>query len=181
MEDLIKEGISCSMPEVRRFWFQTISLACEQLSKGGQGREPYTVVISVLLEYLNTIDYTLRIKLSEELYELLGDSCLFLYYTERDMKQSGIEFEPIGHDIYKSVMTCLINALKEHNSFNEENEVLTRAKALESLLLALADVFSFYNKGASYDDVATLIKEEGIVEQLFYEVLFFVPGKTQCA
>lgn len=33
MADLIREGITCSMPEVRRFWFQSLSLVCEQLSK----------------------------------------------------------------------------------------------------------------------------------------------------
>lgn len=40
------------------------------------------------------------------------------------MKQKEVEFEPIGPSIYKDVMLCLSKALKEHNSFNDENEVL---------------------------------------------------------
>jgi hypothetical protein len=78
-------------------------------------------------------------------------------------------------------MCALVGALKQHNSFGDDLEILVRAKALESLLLATADVFSFFNKGETYDNVVKVLKDEQLVEYLFYEVLFFVPGKTQCA
>ena len=50
--------------------------------------------------------------------------------------------------------------------------------ALESLLLATADVFSFLNKRESYEDVVGLLEEEQLLDVIFYEVIFFVPGKT---
>ena len=56
-------------------------------------------------------------------------------------------------------MLSLIDALKHHDSFNDDSEVLSRAKALESLLLTLADVFSFYNKKVDYEEVVSLITE----------------------
>ena len=40
LNDLIKEGILSSMPEVRRYWFQSLSLVLENLSQGNN-LEPY--------------------------------------------------------------------------------------------------------------------------------------------
>jgi len=55
-----------------------------------------------------------------------------------------------------------------------------QAKAFESLMLATADVFSFYNKQEAYDVVLEFLNEHKMIDYIFYEVLFFVPGKTQC-
>ena len=44
----------------------------------------------------------------------------------------------------------------------------------------MADVFSFLNKRETYDELMSLLHEEQLIEYIFYEVLFFVPGKTQC-
>ena len=54
MSDLIKEGLTCVMPEVRRYWFQSLSLVCENLSQG-KNREPYLMVIQELLTHLKTL------------------------------------------------------------------------------------------------------------------------------
>lgn len=40
LNDLIREGLLNYMPEVRRYWFQSLSLVCESLSQG-TNREPY--------------------------------------------------------------------------------------------------------------------------------------------
>ena len=55
----------------------------------------------------------------------------------------------------------MIGAIKNHNSFigNDGTENLAAAKAFESLLLATADVFSFYNKQETYDTVSAFLKE----------------------
>ena len=72
--------------------------------------------------------------------------------------------------------------IKRHNSFNNETqtEILKLACALESLLLTTADVFSFLNKRETYLEVLSLLEEENLLDYIFYEVLFYVPGKTQC-
>ena len=68
--------------------------------------------------------------------------------------------------------------LKRHNSFIDRIEKLDQAKALESLLLSMADVFSFLNKIETYDVVLQILTEANLIEYIFYEVIFFVPGKT---
>ena len=69
--------------------------------------------------------------------------------------------------------------IKRHNSFISEGENLALAKGLESLLVATADVFSFFNKCETYDTVLQVLRELQLIEYLYYEVVFFVPGKTQ--
>jgi len=59
-------------------------------------------------------------------------------------------------------------------------ETLRLALALDSLLLTMADVFSFLNKRETYEELMSLLQEEQLIEYIFYEVLFFVPGKTLC-
>lgn len=81
---------------------------------------------------------------------------------------------------YKDVLLVLVGMLKRHNSFIANIEKLDMAKALESLLLAIADVFSFLKYCETYDTVLELLKQEQLIEYIFYEVIFFVPGKTQC-
>ena len=75
----------------------------------------------------------------------------------------------------------MIGAIKIHDSISKETqqETVRLAAALESLLLTTADVFSFWNKRASYEEVAALLEEEQLVDVIFYECMFFVPGKTQ--
>lgn len=86
--------------------------------------------------------------MSEEIYEMLGDACFAKYYIDRRIKNDGQELNPEEGNTYKESLIALIGAIKNHNSFlgNEQTENLGQAKALESLLLATADVFSFYNK-----------------------------------
>lgn len=71
--------------------------------------------------------------------------------------------------------------LKRHNSFVGGIEKLEYAKTLESLLLAIADVFSFLKYVESYEDLLALVQQEGLLEYVFYEVIFFVAGRTQGA
>ena len=58
---------------------------------------------------------------------------------------------------YKDVISALITMLKRHNSFVGGIEKLDFAKALESLLLAIADVFSFLKYTESYGTVLELL------------------------
>ena len=75
----------------------------------------------------------------------------------------------------------LIHAAKQHNSFlSELHENLRLALSLESLLITMADIFSFLSKREKYEDLVALIREQELIELVFYEMLFFVPGKTQC-
>ena len=60
---------------------------------------------------------------SEEIYELLADSCLFQYYIERELKQAGKDCPPTQYS-YRDVMTTLIDCIKKHDSFLGETEVL---------------------------------------------------------
>ena len=69
--------------------------------------------------------------------------------------------------------------LKRHNSFVNNIEKLDQAKALESLLLAIADIFSFLKYCETYDTVLEVLKSENLIEYIFYEVIFFVHDKTQ--
>ena len=80
---------------------------------------------------------------------------------------------------YKVVLEALIKMLKRHNSFVGEIEKVDLAKALESLLLGIADIFSFLKYLETYDNVLEILTQEKLIEYIFYEVIFFVPGKTQ--
>ena len=80
---------------------------------------------------------------------------------------------------YKDVLLALIKMLKRHNSFVGDIEKLELAKALESLLLGIADIFSFLKYIDTYDEVLDILTQENLIEYIFYEVIFFVPGKTQ--
>ena len=48
LSDFIREGLTCSMPEVRRFLFQSLGLICEQLSHD-KNQEPYKFVINEII------------------------------------------------------------------------------------------------------------------------------------
>jgi len=176
--DLVRQSLTSSHMEVRRAFFQNLSLVCEQLSQNSK-LEPYWLIIHEIVDHLTTASDAEVALLSEEVYELLGDACLFQYYIERDMRHKGQDLAPVRHT-YRDVMHALISTIKRHNSFvnNDSTEVMTQAKALESLLLTTADVFSFFNKGSSYEDVMGFLREQAVVEYIYYEVLFFVPGKT---
>lgn len=54
-----------------------------------------------------------------------------------------------------------------------------QSKALESLLITMADILYFANTELSYEELTDFIKEEQVMEEILYEVLFYVPGKTQ--
>lgn len=58
-------------------------------------------------------------------------------------------------------------------------ESLMQSKALESLLITMADIIYFANTELSYEELTDFIKEEKVMEEILYEVLFYVPGKTQ--
>ena len=75
------------------------------------------------MNHLDTVTIDVRGRLSEELYELLGDCCLFQYYIERDLKNSGTQVAAVQHT-YKDIMCSLVRALKEHNSFGDDVEIL---------------------------------------------------------
>ena len=81
------------------------------------------MVIHELVNHLDTVTIDVRGRLSEELYELLGDCCLFQYYIERDLKNSGTQVAAVQHT-YKDIMCSLVGALKEHNSFGDDVEIL---------------------------------------------------------
>ena len=66
-----------------------------------------------------------------------------------------------------------------HNSYEQGIEKLDKSKALESLLLAIADIFSFMKYIGSYDTVYGILTSENLIEYIFYEVIFFVPNKSQ--
>ena len=99
-------------------------------------------------------------KLSEEIYELLGDCCLARYVIERDAQHKGQELPEIQHS-YQEIFVTLIGIIKRHNSFIQDSvENMGLAKALESLMFAVADVFSFFNKREKYDDVVKVLQDE---------------------
>ena len=182
LNDLIKEGILSTMPEVRRYWFQSLSLVLENLSQGNN-LEPYQMVIGELMKHLRSLREEQASRVSEEFYELLADCCLHQYSIERELKHSSnsgasSEVEQANLITYQDVLKELIKMLKQHNSFEQGVEKLEKAKALESLLLAIADIFSFIKYIETYDTVFGLLTSESLIEYIFYEVLFFVPNKS---
>ena len=109
---------------------------------------------------------------------MLADCCLHQYQIEREMKHNEQEITPVPIS-YKDVLLALIKMLKRHNSFVGDIEKLELAKALESLLLGIADIFSFLKYIDTYDEVLDILTQENLIEYIFYEVIFFMPGKTQ--
>ena len=135
------------------------------------------MLINIFVDHLLAVkDYSL-LSLSEELYELLGDCCMFRYHIEREMKHQKGELPETKHS-YAVIMGALVSVLRRHDSFINGAENSNQAKALESMLMTIADVFSFYNKMEAYDTVVQFLKDENLVEYIFYEVLFYVQGKT---
>ena len=118
------------------------------------------------------------LSLHEEFYEILGDCCMFRYHIEREMKHQKGELPPTKNS-YNVIMSALLSVLRRHESFIKEVETQSLAKALESMLITIADVFSFFNKMDAYDTVVKFLKDEKLVEYIFYEVLFYVQGKTE--
>jgi len=51
------------------------------------------MVCDVLVNHLNNVSPAERVKLSEELYETLGDACFAKYYIQRTIKNAGHEIE----------------------------------------------------------------------------------------
>ena len=100
------------------------------------------------------------------------------------MRETGQQVEP-AQISYKDILTNLISKLKTHNSFITEAENLNQAKGLESLLMATADIFGFYTKNCgviedvTYESLLAFLREQELIEYIYYEVIFFVPEKTQ--
>ena len=75
------------------------------------------MVCDVLLNHLNNVSPAARVKLSEELYETLGDACFAKYYIQRSLKKEGREIEPSELKFYKEALVAMIGAIKNHESF----------------------------------------------------------------
>lgn len=80
---------------------------------------------------------------------------------------------------FLEVFQILMQALRSHWCiYPNLVESLKQAKALESLLLTMADILYFANKELSYEDLTDFIKKEKVLEEILYEILFYVAGKT---
>ena len=88
----MREGLTSAMPEIRRYWLQSIYLVSENISRTNK-LEPYEFIINELVDSLTDLPDSKLLRQSEELYELLADACLHLYDQQRELKKQNIEFE----------------------------------------------------------------------------------------
>jgi hypothetical protein len=135
-------------------------------------------ILITMIKYLEEMNEQKPPVIFEEFYELFGDCCLAIYNIDKERylhdKEAGVSVD------MKHALNVLLKSLKIHDSFDQEgNENLNKAKALESLLLSCADTFSFFKKQVSYETCLDYLMEHNVLDTLFYEVLFYVPGKTQ--
>ena len=143
--------------EVRRALFKCLTLVCEN-AKTTTKVEPYMFVLDGILKFLEGVSDDKIKEVYEELYELLGDCCYEIYNIDRDTQRTDETAKP-SVDMSKP-LDILLRCLKHHNSFDTEaQENLSKARALESMLLAMADIFSFYRKLSDYDAVTAYVKD----------------------
>jgi hypothetical protein len=74
-------------------------------------------------------------------------------------------------------MIKIIEKLKVHDS-SEENGKTFRDNLLWSILKLLSSLFTTQKERFSYEELICFYDESNLIDEIYYECLFFIPGKT---
>jgi len=78
----------------------------------------------------------------------------------------------------KGILVNIIDRLKLHES-REENGKMYKDDLLWSILKLLKSLFITHKDRCNYDELLNFYDESGLINEIFYECLFYIPGKTQ--
>jgi hypothetical protein len=152
-----------------------LELICEKFDKS-DSLNPTLNIIKILKDNFPSQSSALPTEKCSDFFQLMGNLLSLYFSNQQEDKTDGKEVVP-EIDIKTILIESLIR-LKDLESTEQYGETVSDSK-LAGLMDLILQLLKSYPIEQDYEGFMQFVQEQEIEHEIFYELLFYVPGKTK--